>query len=197
MAPATFYYDLGSPFAWLSAERLARVIDGPVTWQPISLGALFKANGRSSWALTPSREDGMADVEARARRHGLPPLRWPDPWPTRYLMAMRAATYAFGAGRGREFTMRAFRDAFTEGRDLSLPENVLAAAKRAGLDPAEVERATQDPEVKLALRVATDAAHARGVFGVPTFAVGDELFWGDDRLEEAAALAGGSVSRED
>jgi 2-hydroxychromene-2-carboxylate isomerase len=195
--PPTFYYDLGSPFAWLSAERLAQAFDGPVMWQPISLGALFKANGRSSWALTPSREEGMADVEARARRHGLPPLRWPDPWPAHYLMAMRAATHAFGAGRGREFTMQAFRDAFTEGRDLSVPANVLAAAERAGLDPAGVERATQDPDVKLALREATEAAHARGVFGVPTFAVGDELLWGDDRLGEAAALARGGVSRKD
>jgi 2-hydroxychromene-2-carboxylate isomerase len=197
MAPVTFYYDLGSPFAWLSAERLARVFDGPVTWQPVSLGALFKANGRSSWALTPSREEGMADVEARARRYGLPPLRWPDPWPAHYLMAMRAATYAFGAGRGLDFTMQSFRDAFTEGRDLSVPENVLGAAERAGLDAAEVESAAQDPDVKLALREATEAAHARGVFGVPTFAVGDELLWGDDRLEEAAGLAGGSVGRKD
>jgi 2-hydroxychromene-2-carboxylate isomerase len=133
----------------------------------------------------------MADVEARAERYGLPPLRWPEPWPSHYLVAMRAAAYAFAAGRGQEFTMQAFRDAFTRGSDLSVPANVLASAERAGLDPAEVEAAVQDPEVKLALREATDAAHARGVIGVPTIAVGDELFWGDDRLEEAAALLGG------
>jgi 2-hydroxychromene-2-carboxylate isomerase len=192
MAAPTFYYDLGSPFAWLSAERVDEVFAEPVRWQPISLGGLFKANGRSSWALTPRREAGMADIEARARRLGLPPLSWPDPWPTHYLMAMRAATFAFGAGRGREFTMQAFRDAFTEGRDLSLPENVLAAAERAGLDRAEVERATQDPAVKLALREATEEAHALGVIGVPTIAVGDRLLWGDDRLEEAEGLLRGS-----
>jgi 2-hydroxychromene-2-carboxylate isomerase len=191
MAAPTFYYDLGSPFAWLSAERVDGLFAEPVSWQPISLGGLFKANGRSSWALTPRREEGIADIEARARRLGLPPLSWPDPWPSHYLMAMRAATYAFGIGRGREFTMQAFRDAFTEGRDLSRPENVLGAAERAGLDPAEVERATQDPAVKLALREATEEAHALGVIGVPTTAVGDRLFWGDDRLEEAAALLGG------
>jgi 2-hydroxychromene-2-carboxylate isomerase len=196
MAPPTFYYDLGSPFAWLTAERIDGVIEGPVDWQPISLGGLFKANGRSSWALTPGRDDGIADIEARSERYGLPPLRWPDPWPTHYLMAMRAATYAFEAGRGHAFTMRAFRDAFTEGRDLSRPENVLASAERAGLDPAEVERATQDDSIKLKLREATDAAHARGVIGVPTVAVGDRLFWGDDRLEEAAAALSG-VGRQD
>jgi 2-hydroxychromene-2-carboxylate isomerase len=190
MPPPTFYYDLGSPFAWLTAERIDSVFGAPVEWQPISLGGLFKSNGRSSWALTPSRAEGIADIEARAQRYGLPPLRWPEPWPTHYLMAMRAATYAFEAGRGREFTMQAFRDAFTEARDLSRPDNVLASADRSGLDPAEVERATQDPAIKLRLREATDTAHARGVIGVPTIAVGDELFWGDDRLEEAAALLG-------
>jgi 2-hydroxychromene-2-carboxylate isomerase len=196
MPPPTFYYDLGSPFAWLTAERIDSVLGPDVAWQPISLGGLFKANGRSSWALTPSRGEGIADIEARAARHGLPPLRWPEPWPTHYLMAMRAATYAFEAGRGREFTMQAFRDAFTEGRDLSQPENVLAAAERAGLEPPDVERATQDQAIKLQLREATDAAHARGVIGVPTIASGDRLFWGDDRLEEAAAALSG-VGRED
>lgn len=107
---------------------------------------------------------------------------------------MRAAIYAHAAGRGREFALQAFRDAFTEGRDLSIAANVLQSAERAGLDPGSVEAATQDPAIKQELRAATDSAHARGVFGVPTVAVGDELFWGDDRLEEAAALLG--VSRQ-
>ncbi|MFZ1154774.1 MAG: DsbA family protein, partial [Solirubrobacteraceae bacterium] len=102
------------------------------------------------------------------------------------LLAMRAATFAYQAGRGREFTMQAFRNAFQEGLDLSVPTNVLKAAHDAGLDPREVERATQDPEIKLALRERTDAAHSLGVFGVPTIAVGEELFWGDDRLDDAA-----------
>jgi 2-hydroxychromene-2-carboxylate isomerase len=192
-----FYYDLGSPFAYLTAERIGEVFDPEVAWQPVSLGALFKLTGRSSWALGDyrRRQAGMADIERRARRYGLPPMRWPDPWPSHYLMAMRAATYAFTAGRGREFTMQAFRDAFTEGRDLSIPANVLESARRAGLDAAAVEAAVQDPAIKTVLREATGAAHARGVFGVPTLAVGDELFWGDDRLEDAA-LAAGRVGRQ-
>ncbi len=185
-----FYFDLGSPFAYLTAERIDDLFGEPVRWQPVSLGALFKLTGRSSWALgdPQRRQTGMADIEARARRYGLPPMRWPDPWPSHYLMAMRAATYAFETGRGREFTLRAFRDAFTCGLDLSVPANVLSAAESAGLDHAETERATQDPAIKAALKDATDAAYERGVFGVPTVAVGDELFWGDDRLEEAAAV---------
>jgi 2-hydroxychromene-2-carboxylate isomerase len=188
MECATFYFDLGSPFAYLAAERIDDVLGTDVLWQPVSLGAIFKATGRSSWALgdPERREAGIEEVERRALSYGLPPLRWPDPWPSNYLFAMRAATYAFREGRGRELTLCAFRDSFARGRDLGVPGHVLSAAAGAGLDPAVVAAGAADPEVKLELRTATDAALARGVHGVPTIALGDELFWGDDHLDEAA-----------
>jgi 2-hydroxychromene-2-carboxylate isomerase len=188
MPRATFYFDLGSPYAYLTAERLQEILPAPVRWQPVSLGALFKLTGRSSWALgePERRQAGMAEVERRAAMYGLPTLRWPDPWPGNYLMAMRAATYAYRVGAGREFVKSAFRSAFQEGNDLGLPANVLRAAANAGLDARETEAATQDSAIKLALREATDAAHARGVFGVPTIATDTDLFWGDDRLVDAA-----------
>jgi 2-hydroxychromene-2-carboxylate isomerase len=191
MPQPTFYFDLGSPYAYLTAERLASVLGEPAHWQPLSLGGLFKANGRSSWALGDHerRQAGMAEVERRARGYGLPPVRWPDPWPGNYLMAMRATTFAFSVGRGHELALEAFRDAFARGIDLSVPAHVLDAAERAGLDRREVEDATQAPQIKQALRAATDAAHALGVIGVPTIAIDGELFWGDDRLEDAAAHA--------
>jgi 2-hydroxychromene-2-carboxylate isomerase len=187
--PVTFYFDLGSPYAYLAAERLPALIQEPVRWQPILLGGLFKLTGRSSWALGDyrRRQAGMAEIEQRARRYGLPAMRWPDPWPSDYLFAMRAATYAFSVGRGHELTQLAFRSAFRAGRDLSISAQVLLACEEAGLDPAAVQRATEDPEVKLALREATGAAYELGAFGVPTVAVEGELFWGDDRLEDAAA----------
>jgi 2-hydroxychromene-2-carboxylate isomerase len=189
MPGATFYFDLGSPFAYLAAERLAESLPWATVWQPVSLGALFKLTGRSSWALGDprSRQMGMVEVEERARLYGLEPIRWPDPWPTNYLYAMRAATYAFQAGRGRPFTMQAFRQAFVHGNDLAIAEHVLRAAEQADLDPRVVDEATRDPQIKLALRTATEAAHELGVFGVPTFAVGGQLFWGDDRLRDAQA----------
>jgi 2-hydroxychromene-2-carboxylate isomerase len=194
MPQATFYFDLGSPFAYLAAERLEEALPRPVVWQPVSLGALFKANGRSSWALGDQdrRRVGIAEVQRRAFAYGLGTVRWPDPWPSNYLFAMRAATFAFQCGRGRELTLRAFRDAFQRGRDLGVPEHVLDAAVAVGLDPESVAAATRDPQVKDALRAATEAAHGRGVFGVPTVVVGNELFWGEDRLADAAAALGSS-----
>jgi 2-hydroxychromene-2-carboxylate isomerase len=188
MNRASFYFDVGSPYAYLAAERLQDTLGERALWQPVSLGALFKLNGRSSWAASEGerRQTGMAEVERRANLYGLPPLCWPEPWPGNYLMAMRAATYAFQVGCGYEFTMHAFRGAFQQGNDISVPAQVLAAAEAAGLNPSEVERATQDPQIKLALREATDEAHELGVFGVPTVAIEGELFWGDDRLADAA-----------
>lgn len=187
MSRATFYFDLGSPYAYLSAERIEGVMAEPVQWQPVLLGGLFKLTGRSSWALGDHqrRQTGIAEIERRARDYGLPPIHWPDPWPSNYLTAMRVATFAFSAGRGHEFTQQALRDAFQRGRDLAVTEHVLDAAVEAGLDRRAAEDAVQDPEVKDALRKATDAAFELGVIGVPTLAVDGELFWGDDRLEEA------------
>jgi 2-hydroxychromene-2-carboxylate isomerase len=189
MTDVTFYFDIGSPYAYLAAERLPTLLPEPVRWQPVLLGGLFKLTGRSSWALGDyrRRQSGMAEIERRARAYGLPPIHWPDPWPTDYLGAMRAATFAFERDRGREFTRSAMRAAFQRGRDLSVSAHVLDAAAEAGLDRDATSVAIADPAIKAILREATDAAHARGVFGVPTVAVGDELFWGDDRLEDAVA----------
>ena len=194
MRRATFYFDLGSPYAYLAAERLvagpvADALPEPVAWQPVSLGALFKLAGRSSWSLgdPDRRRAGIAEVERRAELYGLPPVRWPEPWPSNYLFAMRACTYAFQAGLGLEFALRAFRASFQHGHDIGVPEHVLAVAGEVGLEPRTVQEAVQDPEIKLALRTATEAAHGIGVFGVPTLAVDDELFWGEDRLADAAA----------
>jgi 2-hydroxychromene-2-carboxylate isomerase len=187
----TFYFDVGSPYAYLASTRVDDVLPEPARWQPVLLGGLFKLTGRSTWALGDyrRRQRGMAEIERRARGYGLAPIMWPDPWPTSYLGVMRVITYAFKVGRGREVADRAFADAFTRGRDLSIKAHVLDSARQAGLDRDEAEAAMSDPEIKQVLRDATEAAHARGVFGVPTVAVGDELFWGDDRLDAAAACA--------
>ena len=183
-----FYFDLGSPYAYLAAERIAAsVLPVMPVWQPVLLGGIFRSTGGGSWALTDAREDGMAEVERRAGEYGLQPLRWPEPWPGDMLMAMRAAIFAKQAGRAVAFALAAFRQAFAAGRDLGVDDNVLIAAAACELHPRAVLKGVESRAVKDELRHATDEAVARGVIGVPTLAVGDRLLHGDDRLTEAAA----------
>jgi 2-hydroxychromene-2-carboxylate isomerase len=188
-----FYFDLGSPYAYLAAERVNGLFaeNGlePPEWQPILLGGLFKRFQRGSWAETPEREAGIAEVERRATDYGVPPIRWPDPFPGNSLAAMRAAIYAKQTGRTVAFALAAFRQAFAAGRDLSDSENVLIAAAACELHPAAVLKAIETAGVKGALRDATEAAGNLGVKGVPSVVVGDEVFWGDDRLHKAVQAA--------
>jgi 2-hydroxychromene-2-carboxylate isomerase len=188
-----FYFDLGSPFAYLAAERInpmfAEAVGEPPVWEPVLLGGLFKHFGRDSWANGPDRADVIAEVERRAGERGLPPLRWPDPFPGNTLFAMRVATYAKQIGRTVSFSLAAFRQAFAAGRDLSDPDSVLVAAAAAEMHPRAVTAAVERDSVKSALRGATERAGDLGVRGVPSLVVGDQVFWGDDRLERAAEAA--------
>jgi 2-hydroxychromene-2-carboxylate isomerase len=189
-----FYFDLGSPYAYLAAERLSGLfseagLEQP-EWQPILLGGLFRRFGRDSWANGEQRAEGIAEVERRATAYGLPPPAWPDPFPGNMLFAMRAATFAKQTGRTVSFALAAFRQAFAAGRDLSDPDNVLVAAAACELHPRAVQKAAGSEGVKRALREATDRAGDLGVFGVPSLVVGGEVFWGDDRMEDALEAAG-------
>ena len=193
MTRATFYYDFGSPYAYLSAERISGLfteaeLEQP-EWQPILLGGLFHRFDRGSWSETPARAEGMAEVERRAAAYGLPPIAWPEPWPPNSLVAMRAATFAKQTGRTVSFSLAAFRQAFAAGRDLSDVDNVMIAGAACELHPRALLKAVETDIVKSALREATDRAGDLGVEGVPAVVVGDEVFWGDDRLEEAVEAA--------
>jgi 2-hydroxychromene-2-carboxylate isomerase len=190
---ATFYFDLGSPYAYLTAERVSGLfteadLEQP-EWQPILLGGLFQRFDRDSWANGPGREEGMAEVERRASAYGLAPISWPDPWPGNTLVAMRVATFAKQTGRTVSFSLAAFRQAFAAGRDLSDPDNVLIAAAACELHPKALLKAVETDSVKGGLREATERAAELGVRGVPSLAVGGEVFWGDDRVEEAVEAA--------
>jgi 2-hydroxychromene-2-carboxylate isomerase len=190
---ASFYFDLGSPYAYLTAERISGLfteagLEQP-EWEPILLGGLFREFGRDSWGNGPGRADGIAEVERRAAAYGLPPLAWPQPWPGNMLCAMRAATFAKQTGRAVSFALAGFRQAFAAGRDLSEPDNVMLAAAACELHPKALAKAVESRGVKDALREATERAGARGVRGVPSVVVGEEVFWGDDRLEEAVEAA--------
>lgn len=192
-SPVTFYFDLGSPYAYLSAERINGLFTdaglAEPEWQPVLLGGLFARFDRSSWGVGPDREAGQAEVEHRAAAYGLPPVRWPDPWPPNGLFAMRVAIFAKEIGRTVAFSLAAFRQAFAAGRDLGEPDNVLIAAASVELHPNAITKAVSRQAIKDRLREATDEAGERGVTGVPSVVVGDEVFWGDDQLEDAVAAA--------
>jgi 2-hydroxychromene-2-carboxylate isomerase len=181
-----FFVDVGSPYAWLAAERVESVLGSEVVWEPVLLGAVFAARGWGSWSLTNARAAGIAEVERRALAYGLGAVRWPEPWPGNTLLAMRCAVAADERGASRAFLLAALRLGFVDGRDLSDPAAVADAASAAGIEGDVLLAAAATPEVKAALRERTDAAIALGVRGVPSVVVGDQAFWGDDRLEDAA-----------
>jgi len=184
-----FYFDLSSPFAYLSATRIDELIPAAV-WRPIAFGALVIQIGKVPWSLREGREPTMLEIERRAAERGLPPVRWPDGWPreTYSLAPPRGAVVAERHGRVREFSLAAYRLHFAEAHPLD-PDDVVRAGIEAGLDGDEVRAGLEDPKVKARLREYTDEALARGVTGVPTVAVDGRLFWGDDRLDAAAAAA--------
>ena len=194
MGRTGFYFDLGSPYAYLSAERISGLfteagLEQP-EWQPVLLGGLFHRFDRGSWSETPGRAEGMAEIERRAAEYGLAPIAWPQPWPGNTLVAMRAATFAKQTGRVVSFSLAAFRQAFAAGRDLTEADNVIIAGAACEMHPRALLKAVETRVVKDALREATDRAGDLGVEGVPSVVVGDEVFWGDDRLEEAVEAAG-------
>ena len=147
---ATFYFDLGSPYAYLTAERISGLfteaeLEQP-EWQPILLGGLFQRFDRDSWAQTGrARAEGMAEVERRAAAYGLPPLVWPEPWPGNTLIAMRVATFAKQTGRTVSFALAAFRQAFAAGRDLDRPRQRDDRRRRLRAAPAGAAESGRRP----------------------------------------------------
>jgi len=199
-----FYFDLASPYSYLAAFRLARILPAAPVWQPVWMAPILAAAGREWRRPAEEVRERQAGIERRAAGYGMPPWRWPEPYlagrrlgveapPINALAVMRLATYAHDAGVGEAFARRAYHLAFGEGHDITtVDERVIETAVACGLDEGAARAAPADPDVKQALREATDAVVARGVKGLPTVAVGDALFWGDDRLEDAAAALSGA-----
>lgn len=184
-----FYYDLASPYSWLAAERINSVLPEPPIWQPISYGFVVRHTGVPPWSMKPDREPDMREIERRAQERGLLEVRWPEGWPleTPTLTALRAATFAVEIGKVVSFSLAAFRQMFNAGRGLQELDTVLLAAAACEIHPNALKQAVERQAIKDRLKQATDEAIERGVTGVPTVAVNGRLFWGDDRLEDAAA----------
>lgn len=194
MGTPLFFFGAMSPYSWFAAERIRGLVPD-ASWRPVFAGALFKANGRRSWGLDDRRAAGLADCEARAAAYGLGPISWPDPWPSNDVLVARAMAVADRRGVLEPFALAAMRLAFQEGGDLGELSVVQAAGERVGIAPTELGRDVRQQEIKDAVRAVNDQALALGVFGVPTAVVGGGRFWGDDRLDEAAAAARASDAR--
>ena len=195
MERATFYYDFSSPYSYLAAERISGVFAETGAqqpeWVPISLGHLLKVTGRRPWSFEEDRSADLDEIQGRARDRGLPEVVYPEGWPidNYSLDPLRAATYAKESGRVVSFSLAAFRQVFAAGRDLSDRDNLVIAAAACELHPKAVLKGIESTSVKERLRRETDRAIELGVEGIPTVAVGGELFWGDDRIEAAAKAA--------
>ena len=190
-ARPTFFYDYSSVYAYLAASRLDAVLPVAPEWHPVWLPAVFAATGRESWVFTDRREDGLAEVARRAESYGVPYERNDhliDKFMQRgSLLAQRGGAVAEAAGKLVPYSREIFDRLFARGEDITEPATIAAAAETVGLDGDETVRRCGDQDVKDRVKQLTQAAIERGVFGVPTVQVGAELFWGDDRLEEAAA----------
>jgi 2-hydroxychromene-2-carboxylate isomerase len=180
------YFDLGSPYAYLSVERAESVLGRAVVLEPVLVGAIFGWRGHGSWARTDQRAAGMAEIERRADLYGLPPMDWPPDWPANALAAMRCATWAARRRRLEPFAREVGRRQWTEAADIADLDVLAACAAAVGLDAEEMLEAIRAPELKEQLRSLTERAWEAGVRGVPTLRIGEQLFFGDDRLEEAA-----------
>jgi 2-hydroxychromene-2-carboxylate isomerase len=191
-AEPVFFYDLYSPYAYLAASRVDDVLPVAPRWEPIVFGVVLREIGRLPWSLIPGeREAGQEAVALRAAERNMPEVRWPPGWPRESysVLPLRAVAWAGrrDAASAKAMTMALYELVFVDGRALNEADVVLEAASRCALDGEAMLAGMEDQDVKDALRASTADALARGVTGIPTVAVGEQLFWGDDRLDDAAA----------
>jgi 2-hydroxychromene-2-carboxylate isomerase len=183
---AAFYFDLASPLAYLAAERILHVLDGPAEWQPVLAGELPGGAGYGAFRCEAEVDAFREDLARTARAQGLQPLRLPEPFPFDSSLAMRAATYAKGIGRVVPFAQAAFRQAFAGGHDLQSVDFVLIAAAACEMHPEAVARGAELRSVREQLARTTAEAAAAGVREVPAVRIGRDVFLGACAVEEAA-----------
>jgi 2-hydroxychromene-2-carboxylate isomerase len=188
----TFWFDFASTYAHLAAQRVAPLAAAsgvPVRWRPFMLGPIFAAQGwtTSPFNLYPAKGRAMwRDVERLSARAGLP-LKKPEPFPANSLLAARVAIQGQDEPWMGDYVRATFRAEFCEGANISDQEVVRGILTKLGLDPRPLIEAARGEQVKAKLKLQTDEAQRAGVFGAPTFIVEGELFWGNDRLEDAIA----------
>ncbi|MGN5518276.1 2-hydroxychromene-2-carboxylate isomerase [Halopseudomonas sp. Lyrl_26] len=188
-----FYFDVGSPasyLAWTQIAQLAERHGAEVVYQPMLLGGVFKATGNASPASVPAKgRYTRIDFERFARRYQVPFAQNPF-FPINTMQLMRGAVALLDGDQFQPYVDAVFRAIWVEGQNMGDPDVVARVLGGQGFDVAGLLQQINDPAVKERLRQITERAIERDVFGAPTFFVGDEMFFGQDRLDFVeAALA--------
>ena len=183
-----FYFDLGSPATYLAYTQLPKICeqtDSQLIYVHILIGGVFKSTGIASPSTIPAKGRYMfIDLDRYAIRYGVP-LKINPHFPINTLVLMRAVTgvQLRQPERFAAFIDCLFKALWIDGRNLNDPATVGAVLSENGFDPEEILALSADEEVKNALKETTEKAVQRGVFGAPSMFVGDQLFFGQDRLD--------------
>ncbi|HRV79616.1 MAG TPA: 2-hydroxychromene-2-carboxylate isomerase [Thauera sp.] len=189
-----FWFEFASTYSYLSVMRIERAAEAAgvdIEWKPFLLGPVFLALGwnDSPFNIYPPKGRYMwRDLERLAEKEGLPFLR-PSRFPRNGLLAARVALVGVEEGWVAAFARAVMMANFAEDREIGEEAVIGAILGTLGLPAAEVIARAQADANKLALRCQTERAAELGLFGAPSFRVGEELFWGNDRLEDALAWA--------
>jgi 2-hydroxychromene-2-carboxylate isomerase len=183
-----FYFDVGSPAAYLAFARLPALCQqtgATLDWRPMLLGGVFQATGNHSPATIPAKGKYLfTDLQRFASRHGIAFRQNPFfPINTLTLMRMAMGVSMREPQRLAAFVEAVYRAIWVQERNMNDPVVVSRVLQDAGFDPEAMLALAGDAAVKEQLKTQTQEAVARGVFGAPTFFVGDEMYWGQDRLD--------------
>ena len=187
--PIEFYFDFSSPYGYLASERIDAIAarhGRDVTWRPYLMGVAMKTTGSTPLVDRPMMGAySRHDMARSARRLGVP-LTFPEPFPIATVAACRAVYWVerTDAAAAKALAQALYRAYFVDGRNISEPDVVADAAGGTGADRDALLAGIQEPAIKDRLKEVTGAAIERGVFGSPFFMVGDEPFWGHDRMDE-------------
>ncbi len=183
-----FFFDFGSPTTYLAhtqLPQLQRETGAEIVYRPMLLGGVFKATGNSSPVMVPAKGRWMgADIARFAKRYGVP-FSFNPHFPVNTLTLMRGAVglQLRQPAQFMAYVNAVFDALWVQPRNLGEPAEVAAVVAAAGINAEALSALVGDPEVKAALVASTEEAVNRGVFGAPTFFVGDQMFFGQDRLD--------------
>jgi 2-hydroxychromene-2-carboxylate isomerase len=188
--PLEFWFDFGSNYSYLSVmriEALASARGVRVLWRPFLLGPIFHKLGYDTSPFVVHKEKGAyvwKDMERQCIKYGLA-LNRPSTFPRAAVLAIRVALLGENEPWIGEFCRAIMQMNFAHDREIGSAEVVAEALESLGLNARQIIADAQSDANKLHLREQTDRAATRGVFGAPTFFAGEEMFWGNDRLEDA------------